>query len=138
MENSKENAIEYIRCEQGSSEGVEVERMCTFVVQAFCTIACAGFHVFISRLPLTLQAEPTISTSPPYYLTRPRGPCQVKQCKLILEQSLLTGCLASWLSELSTSFPISLSQSMKNLGTRTRLEVFLAVKYSLWFSLELR
>ena len=29
------------------------------------------------------------------YLTRPRGPCQVKECKIILEQSLLTGWLAN-------------------------------------------
>ena len=38
-------------------------------------------------------------------------PCQVKKWKIILEQSLLTGWLASWLSELSTSFPISSSQA---------------------------
>ena len=34
--------------------------------------------------------------------------------------------LANWLAELSISFPISPSQGMKNPGTRTRLEAFLA------------
>ena len=37
-----------------------------------------------------------------FYLTRPRGPCQVNECKIILEQSLLTG----WL-ELSTLLKLS-------------------------------
>ena len=32
------------------------------------------------------------------YLTRPRGPLQVKECKIILEQSLLTGWLTGWLA----------------------------------------
>ena len=31
------------------------------------------------------------------YLTRPHGPCQVKECKISLEQSLLTGWLAMYM-----------------------------------------
>ena len=31
-----------------------------------------------------------------YYLIRPCGPCQVKECKIILEQSRLTGWLAGY------------------------------------------
>ena len=55
------------------------------------------------------------------------GHGQVKECKIILEQSLLTGWLAgwltSWLSELSTSFPISSDQARKNAGMKLRLPV---------------
>ena len=38
------------------------------------------------------------------YLTRARGPCQVKECKIILEQSLLTGWLAGWVVNLVSNF----------------------------------
>ena len=39
-----------------------------------------------------------------YYLTRPRGPCQVKEGKIILEQSLLAGWLAIWIVNLVSNF----------------------------------
>ena len=37
-------------------------------------------------------------TSVSYYLTLLRGPCKVKKCKIILEQSLLTGWVAGYLN----------------------------------------
>ena len=53
--------------------------------------------------------------------------CQVKKCKIISEQSLVTGWLAGWLAGwlcgLSTSFPIFLTQGKQNPGTRLRLLV---------------
>ena len=39
-----------------------------------------------------------------FYLRRPRGPCQVKECKIILEQSLLTGWLAIGFVNLGSNF----------------------------------
>ena len=41
-----------------------------------------------------------------FYMTRSRGPCQVKEYKMISEQSLLTGWLAGSLREIEKSRPV--------------------------------
>ena len=60
--------------------------------------------------------------------------CQVKECKIISEPSLLTGWQASWLAVFPTSFPIFPYPVGHNPGTRLRLLSPQAVQESVYTS----
>ena len=79
-----------------------------------------------SRLEIAINARKEhdqlsfgVQKSPVFLFDTTTWHCQVKECKIISEQSLVTG----WLAELSTSFPIFPDTDGQNPGPRLGLLV---------------